>query len=120
MKGADNKLAAIDDATDEELERAREKVKRKVELACASGHQPAAMFSLCPIADTLPLCGVRSFQSTHPGRIASEKLCKERAVDRRNPYEPDAGTPVLRLPAPLLQRHRRWLKAGLGYPRLQQ
>jgi low affinity Fe/Cu permease len=47
MKGADNKLAAIDDATDEELERAREKVKRKVELACASGHQPAAMFSLC-------------------------------------------------------------------------
>ena len=30
MKGADNKLAAIDDATDEELERAREKVKRKV------------------------------------------------------------------------------------------
>ena len=30
MKGADNKLAAIDDATDEELERAHEKVKRKV------------------------------------------------------------------------------------------
>lgn len=30
MKGADNKLAAIDDATDEELERAHEKVERKV------------------------------------------------------------------------------------------
>jgi hypothetical protein len=32
MKSADNKLAAVDvdDATDEELERAREKVKRKV------------------------------------------------------------------------------------------
>jgi low affinity Fe/Cu permease len=30
MKGADNKLAVIDDATDEELERAHEKVKRKV------------------------------------------------------------------------------------------
>jgi low affinity Fe/Cu permease len=30
MKGADNKLAAIDDATDEELERAHQKVKRKV------------------------------------------------------------------------------------------
>lgn len=30
VKGADNKLAAIDDATDEELERAHEKVERKV------------------------------------------------------------------------------------------
>ena len=29
-KGADNKLAAIDDATDEELERAHEKIERKV------------------------------------------------------------------------------------------
>ena len=31
MKGADNKVAAIEDAPDEELERAHEKVKRKVE-----------------------------------------------------------------------------------------
>ena len=31
MKGADNKVAAIEDAADEELERAHEKVKRKVE-----------------------------------------------------------------------------------------
>ena len=30
VKGSDNKLAAIDDATDEELERAHEKVERKV------------------------------------------------------------------------------------------
>ena len=31
MKGADNKLAAIEDANDEELERAHEKVKQKIE-----------------------------------------------------------------------------------------
>ena len=31
MKGADNKLAAIEDANDEELERAHEKVKERIE-----------------------------------------------------------------------------------------
>ena len=39
---------------------------------------------------------------------------------RRSPRsEPGSEKTVLRLPAPLLQRHRRWLKAGLGYLRLQ-
>ena len=33
---------------------------------------------------------------------------------------PVARKIALTLPAPLLQRHRRWLKAGLGYLQLQR
>jgi hypothetical protein len=50
-----------------------------------------------------------------------ESFAKERpSTDAAQRTNPVAEKTVLRLPAPLLQRHRRWLKAGLGYLRLQQ
>jgi hypothetical protein len=52
-------------------------------------------------------------------------FCKEFGFAIKPAVDVSEANPVakkiaLTLPAPLLQRHRRWLKAGLGYLQLQR
>ena len=72
VKGADNKLAAIDDATDEELERAHEKVSGRSLRKTSVCERTSASRLPC-----LLCANSRRPRFTHPGRIASESFAKE-------------------------------------------